>query len=583
MRVVSPRFGARTPAVNCLGWLALAAAISACGPSGDAPEPPPQPADPSFSVVEASFADMQRAMESGAVTSRQIVQMYLDRIARYEDTLRATLAVSETALEEADALDRERAAGTVRGPLHGIPIALKDIIHTTSMPTTGGALAFEGYTPPYEATLVENLRDAGAVIFAKTTLTELANWVATGMPNNYNAVRGYGLNPYDARPDPREGLDDGRSVLDTGGSSSGIGTAANLWAASVGTETSGSIQIPSNQTMLVGIKPTVGRVSRRGVIPITADQDTPGPMAKYVADAAALLAAMEGTDPQDPATGVCETPADGDYSSHLLSDGLQGARIGIPRTFYYEPTTPPGASEPRGGLSEAQAAAMSDAIEVLRAQGAEIVDPAEIPSIVATSADDNQLLFGNCYDYPQGKGGDDGCSVVMKYGMKRDFNLWLESLGPTAPLPSLTALREWNLEHEAEGAIRYGQAELDISDEMDVDADRARYEADRAKDLRLTRGEGLDAALDAHDLDAIFFPWWSGENIVNKAGYPAVTVPFTTVPIERDPPLPEGFDARPMPFGVTFIGRSCAEPRLIELAYSFEQATRARRAPPGFP
>lgn len=579
MTFVPLGFSARAPARECLRWLVLAAAVSGCGPSGDSR----QRARPDFSVVEASFADLRRAMESGAVTSRQIVQQYLDRIDLYEDTLGAALAVSATALDEADALDRERADGHVRGPLHGIPVALKDNIHTTSMPTTGGALAFEGYTPPYEATLVENLREAGAVILAKTTLTELANWVATGMPNSYNAIRGHGLNPYDPRPDPREGFDDGRGVLDTGGSSSGIGTAASLWAANVGTETSGSILIPSNRTMLVGIKPTVGRVSRRGVIPITADQDTPGPMAKYVADAAALLGAMEGPDPEDPATGVCEAPSDGDYSSHLLADGLQGARIGIPRAFFYEPTTPPGESEPRGGLSQAQADAMRDAVGVLRAQGAEIVDPADVPSIVAASGDDNQLLFGNCYDYPQGKGGDDGCSVVMKYGMKRDFNRWLASLGPGAPLPTLTDLREWNLAHEADGAIRYGQAELDISDEMDVEADRSRYQADRAKDLHLARTEGLDTALDAEALDALFLPSWTGENILNKAGYPAVTVPFTTVPLEVDPPLPEGFDPRPMPFGVTFIGRSCSEPRLIELAYAFEQATGARRPPAGFP
>src|SRR6185436_2578835 len=195
-------------------------------------------------------------------------------------------------LDEADALDRERAQGKVRGPLHGIPVALKDNIHTTHLPTTGGALAFAGFVPPYEATLTKNLRDAGAIIIAKAGLTELANWVAGApnpMPGNYNAVGGFAYNPYDPRPDPREQNFDGRPVLGTGGSSSGIGTAASLWAASVGTETSGSVLSPSNQNMLAGIKPTVGRISRYGVIPITADQDTPGPMARTVADAAILL------------------------------------------------------------------------------------------------------------------------------------------------------------------------------------------------------------------------------------------------------------------------------------------------------
>ena len=570
----------------------LAAALLAA-PLYQAPARAENPAPPAaavaestaaaFSVVEASFADMQTAMASGKITSREIVAQYLARIEKYEDRLRATLAVSPSALAEAEQLDRERAEGKVRGPLHGIPIALKDNIHTTNMPTTGGALAFKDYTPPYEATLVTQLREAGAIIFAKTTLTELANWVATGMPNSYNAVRGYGYNPYDPRPDPRDGMNDGRGVMDTGGSSSGIGTAANFWAANVGTETSGSIEIPANNTMLAAIKPTVGRVSRHGIIPITADQDTAGPMARYVADAAALLGAMESVDKNDPATGVCPPPADGDYSSHLRSDGLKGARIGIPRAYFYEPTTPPGAEEPVGGLSAEETQRMRDAIAVLVANGAQIVDPADIPSVVATEADDNQLLFQNCYDLPQGKGGDENCSVILKYGMKRDFNLWLASLGDSAPVKSLTALREFNLAHRSLNAIRYDQAELDISDQMDVEKDRQRWRDDRDKDIRLSRTEGIDAALQTHRLDALLLPSWKGENILNKAGYPAVMVPFSRVSNLVDPPLPADFEPLPMPFGVTFIGTACSEPRLIELAYAFEQATGARRAPAQFP
>ena len=190
----------------------------------------------------------------------------------------------------------------MRGPLHGVPIALKDNIHTTDMPTTGGALAFDGYVPPYEATVTRLLREAGAVIIAKTVMTELANWVAGGptpMPGNYSALGGFGLNPYDPRRDPREATSDGRPALATGGSSSGIGTTASFWAANVGTETSGSILSPANQTMLVGIKPTVGRISRYGIIPITADQDTAGPMARTVTDAAIMLGVLEASAP-DP-------------------------------------------------------------------------------------------------------------------------------------------------------------------------------------------------------------------------------------------------------------------------------------------
>src|SRR5499427_1406737 len=229
-----------------------------------------QPHD--FSVVEASIGDMQRAMREGRVTSRELVRQYLVRIGTYDSVLHAVLAVNSQALADAEQLDRERARGHIRGPLHGIPVALKDNIHTTTMPTTGGALAFAGYVPPYEATLTANLRAAGAVIIAKTGMTELANWVAgdpTPMPTNYNSLGGFGFNPYDPRRDPREDTFDGRPALQTGGSSSGIGTAASLWAANVGTETSGSILSPSNANMLVGLKPTVGRISRYGVIPIT--------------------------------------------------------------------------------------------------------------------------------------------------------------------------------------------------------------------------------------------------------------------------------------------------------------------------
>ena len=218
-----------------------------------------------FTVVETSIADMQRAMQERRVTSRDIVTEYLTRIALYNGRIHAAIAVNPRALAEADARDAERAQGRVRGPLHGIPIALKDNIHTTDMPTTGGALAFATFVPPYDATLTKNLRDAGAIIIAKTVLTELANWVAgapTPMPGNYSAVGGFAFNPYDPRPDPRDSNNDGRPVLSTGGSSSGAGTAANLWAANAGSDTSGSIVNPAQLTMLVGIRPTTGRISR---------------------------------------------------------------------------------------------------------------------------------------------------------------------------------------------------------------------------------------------------------------------------------------------------------------------------------
>lgn len=549
----------------------------------------PLPATPTpFSVVEASIVDMRKALDEGRTTSRDLVQQYLTRIAIYEERLNATLAVNPDVLKIADERDRERSQGNVRGPLHGIPVALKDNIHTTDLPTTGGAIAFEGLVPPYEATLTKHLRDAGAIIIAKTMMTELANWVAgapTPMPGNYNGLGGYALNPYDPRRDPRAQTNDGRPLLSTGGSSSGVGTAANFWAASVGSETSGSVLSPSNQNMLVGIKPTIGRISRYGIIPITADQDTAGPMTKFVADAAILLGAMEGAspDPHDAATSRCTPPANRDYTPHLKVDGLKGARIGVPRAFYYSPAKPPGAKEPRGGLNPEQAKVMAEAIEVLRQQGAEIIDPADIPSVVDPDPKNNILNWNVCSGVDNARGKDADCSIVFKYGMKRDFNAWLATLGATAPLRSLTDLRNYNLANTARGAIKYGQSQLDISDEMDVEKDRARYMADRARDLALSAAHGIDAVMKAQRLDALLFPGASGASIAAKPGYPTVIVPFGAIANAPTPAFPEGFTAKPAPYGVSFTGMECSEPRLIELAYAFEQATKKRVPPAAVP
>lgn len=561
-----------------------AVSLVACQATPPAPDPSPEPQP--FSVVNASIPDIRAALEDGRVTSRQLVDQYLQRIGLYELDLRATMAVNPDAQAIADQLDAERQAGRIRGPLHGIPIALKDNIHTRDMPTTAGAVAFEGYTPPYEATIVENLKQSGAIILAKTTMTELANWVATGMPDNYSALRAdYGMNPYDPRRDPREGFNDGRPVMSPGGSSSGIGTAVSFWAANVGTQTSGSLVIPSNNNMLVGLDPTIGRLSRHGIIPITLDQDSAGPMTRTVAGAAIMLGAMENpdnSDINDPSVGTCEAVPDHDYTAFLDADGLKGARIGVPRAFYYEPVTPPGETEPRGGLRPGGIERMNEVIEVLRANGAIVVDPVVVPSHVASNPDDNQLLFGNCYDQ-QVRGNDENCSIVMKYGMKRDFNAWLASLGDTAPVDSLQALREFNQTHPQLNAIKYDQQELDFSDEMDIERDRARYEADRAKDLRLTRTEGIDAALAAADLDALLIPAWLGEQLADKAGYPQIIVPYGTYPLTFDPPLPDGFEPAEMPYGVTFMGTACSEPTLIRLAYAFEQISKRRTPPPLFP
>ncbi len=541
-----------------------------------------------FNVVEATIPQMQAAMAKGQVTSRQLVEQYLMRIGMYEDRINATLAVNPNALTEADQLDRERAQGKLRGPLHGIPVALKDNIHTTNMPTTGGALVFAGYVPPYEATLTRNLKATGAIIIAKTGLTELANWVAgnpNAMPGNYNAVGGFAFNPYDPRPDPRPDPGDGRPVLQTGGSSSGVGTAANFWAGNVGSDTGGSIISPSNANMLVGIRPTIGRISRYGVIPITADHDTAGPMTRTVADAAIMLGAMEGAspDPNDPATRTCTPPANRDYTKFLNAGGLKGARIGVPRAFYVDPITLPGETSPRGGVNGEQAKVMADAIAVLKAQGAIVVDPAEIPSVIAKNANDSFPLFEFCSGAEHAKGKDQNCSINFKYGMKRDYNAWLASLGASAPVKTLREHIAWNNAHAKGGAIKYQQSRFDISDEIDLVADKARVDADDAKDKRLSRDQGIDGVLKAYNLDAFITPGGSGARIAATAGYPIIAVPYGMVANAPQTPFPAGFNARPAPFGVGFVGAQCSEPKLIEIAYAFEQATRKRVPPAATP
>jgi amidase len=311
-------------------------------------------------------------------------------------------------------------------------------------------------------------------------------------------------------------------------------------------------------------------------------------MARTVADAAVLLGVLEGTgpDPHDPATGRC--PAGGDYTRFLKPGGLRGARIGVPRANFYDEVTPPEAKVPRGGLSPDQARVMAEAIAVLKQQGAVVVDPADIPSVVASDPAQNFLRWGICAGLDDAKGKDASCSVVFKYGMKRDFAAWLASLGPKAPVRSLTELRQWNVAHQKAGAIKYGQARLDISDEMSITGDRARYKADREKDLRLAAAQGIDAVMKAHNLDALLFPGGSGADIAARPGYPTVMVPFGNVPFAGSkapapPSFPAGFDPKPSPFGVSFTGLACSEPRLIELAYAFEQATKRRVPPPSAP
>jgi len=543
--------------------------LAACGERQAATEAVP------IKVETASIADMQAAMRDGRITSRQIVTQYLTRIGLYEDRLNAAVAINANALAQADALDRERASGKVRGPLHGIPVALKDNILTKDdLPTSGGMLAFKHYMAPYDATLVTNLKNAGAIILAKSTMSELAGWFGDSFrPGGYNGAVGQSYNPYDPRAN-----DQGIPILDVSGSSSGGGVAASLWAANVGTSTGGSIEGPSNASMLVGVRPSTGRISRYGIVPLSLDQDTAGPMTRSVADGALMLGAMEGApDANDARTNECKAPANHDYMPFLKADALKGARIGVPRAGYYEAREFPGKARPFRGLRDDEKQSMEAAIAAIKAAGAEVVDPADLPSMVATEPAANLTSHNICELLPAGTTADDLCSTVIRYGMKRDFNLWLATLGASAPVKSLTELRAWNTAHKDAGAIRYGQGRLDAADAVDVEKDKARFERDRREDLVLTREQGLDAVITQHKLDAILFPGSSGANYATKAGYPIIVVPFGMVTNASDDA--KGSTDKVRPFGVSFVGAHCEDPKLMGIAFAFEQATK-KRVPP---
>jgi amidase len=315
-------------------------------------------------------------------------------------------------------------------------------------------------------------------------------------------------------------------------------------------------------------------------VPLTLDQDTAGPMTKFVADAAIMLGAMEGAavDPNDPRTSEC-TPTR-DYTPFLKADALKGARIGIPRAGVYAAHTFPGKQKPFPGLKPEELEAMEGAIAALKAAGAEVIDPVELPSLIATDPVKNITAHNICQLGKDGEAKDDYCSTVLRYGMKRDFNLWLATLGDSAPVKTLAELRDWNSKHTAEGAMRYGQGRLDYADAVDIEKDKAKWERNRAEDLVLTREEGLDAALSTHKLDAILFPEAGGANYATKAGYPIVVVPWTRV--TNDNPGAKGSPDK-KPFGVSFVGGHCQDPKVVGIAYAFEQATKKRVPSPYTP
>jgi len=484
-----------------------------------------------FNLVEASVQDMQAALRSGVVTSEQLTRMYLARIAAYDDAgprLNAYLSVNPDAIRQAQLRDQQPVPNS---PLSGIPVLLKDNIDTADQPTTAGSVALRGSVPPDDAFITMRLRRAGAIILGKATLSEFANFIANRQPTGYSSLGGFGRNPYDpvlnANGEPR---------LMTGGSSSGsgIGVSANLAAVAIGTETSGSILSPSSANGIVGIKPTVGLVSRDGIIPISMEQDTAGPMARTVTDAAILLGVIAGFDPADPATAACRTPGRcfSDYTQFLDEDALVGARIAVPPI-------------------QGNAAIRNPAIAALRREGETVVN---VGAYAQTS------------------------SSVLQYAFKRDLNAYLAAT-PAAPRRTLAQIIAFN--RTVNPPLRYGQALAIASNALDItpgSADSARFTRERADDLRVSRGTlnnvfaGPDGRLGtADDFDAVLHFANTYANVPAKAGYPRVLVPG-------------GFTgARPAPSGVTFSGPAFSEPRLIALAYAYEQATLNRRPPPSAP
>jgi len=467
----------------------------------------------------------QAAMQDGRLTSVRLTERFLERVEAYDRSgprLNAVLEVNPQAREIAEALDRERASGGIRGPLHGIPLLLKDNIATADrLHTSAGSLALKDCIAPRDAFLVTRLREAGAVILGKANMTEWANFMTTGMPAGYSSRGGQVKNPY------------GES-LSPGGSSSGsaVAVAAGLCTVAVGTETSGSILSPANWNSVVGVKPTLGLISRSGIVPIAASQDTAGPFARTVADAAILLGAMTGVDAADRATRASRRHARGDYTESLSAKGLEGARLGVPRAVYFE------------RLAAPETPVMDAALRVLGNLGAVLVDPADI--VTAREVSDFR-------------------SDVMLYEFKRDLNRYLQDLGEASPIRSLRELIRFN-EGRPQEMLRFGQVLL-LAAHATSGLRTPTYRRSRAEDLRMSRADGIDQVMKRERLDALVFPGSSGAAIGAKAGYPSVIVPA-------------GYTAEGTPIGLTFLGRAWSEPTLLRLAHAFETATSLRRAPP---
>jgi amidase len=493
-----------------------------------------------FEFEEFTVADLQKKMSAGELSSRAITESYLsriDQIDKHGPTINSVIELNPDALDLATRLDEERGRQGVRGPLHGIPVLIKDNIDTADrMQTTAGSLALEGSKPAEDAFVVGQLRRAGAVILGKTNLSEWANIRSSHSISGWSGRGGQTRNPY---------------VLDRNpcGSSSGSGASvsANLCALAVGTETDGSVVCPSSANGIVGIKPTLGLVSRAGIIPIAHSQDTAGAMARSVRDAAVLLGALAGVDPRDPATAQARGRLVPDYTQFLDPEGLRGARIGVARKYF--------------GFHDGVDELMNLVLEEMKHAGAVLIDPADLDS--HGKFDDSEIM-------------------VMLYELKADLNAYLAAR-PGAP-KSLQAIIEFNELHRASEMPYFGQ-DLFLKAERSGPLSTPEYRDALSRNQRLSRSEGIDAVMDRFHLDAIVAPtsgpaWLNdpvdgdraaggSSNAAAVAGYPDITVPA-------------GFLFH-LPVGISFFGRAWSEPKLLKIAYGFEQMVRARRAPQFLP
>jgi amidase len=534
------------------GTAALLPALSAgraVAPSTAATTPEVKPFEISvfelkpFELDEITIPELQDGMKSGRFTARLLAEKYLGRIdeidkpdsAKHGPAVNAIIELNPDALSIADTLDQERRAKGPRGPLHGIPVLIKDNIDTADrMMTTAGSLALVGSKPSKDSFVAQRLRAAGAVILGKTNLSEWANIRSSHSTSGWSGRGGLTKNPYALDRNPC-------------GSSSGTGAgiSANLAAAGIGTETDGSIVCPSSSNGLAGIKPTVGLVSRAGIIPISHSQDGAGPMCRTVRDAAILLGALTGVDPDDGATAASVGKSQTDYAQFCDPDGLKGARIGVARKYF--------------GFSDAVDALMEESLTAMKHQGATLVDPADIPTL--GKFDESELL-------------------VFMYELKADLNAYLARLGTSAPVRTLQDIIEFN-DHNRQKEMPYfgqdlflkAQAKGPLTDKEYVDA--------LAKNHQLARTEGIDALMDQHHLDAIVAPtggpaWLTdlvnGDHVAGGSSNAAAVAGYPNINVTA------GFLSG-LPVGISFFGRAWSEPTLIKLAYSFEQATKARQAP----